>query len=113
MRCPLPAPDVRRVRLGAACRLGDLRGFHRSEPGQDFPPEQLWVVDRVGIGLIPLRQRPLASRDGSTAPTTDLGRLTRVSRDARLAADVAKVRDGSSAVGTTPQCKSRPAELIQ
>jgi hypothetical protein len=26
---------------------------------------------------------------------------------------VAKVRDGSSAVGTTPQCKSRPAELIQ
>ena len=99
-------PEVRGVRLGTACRLSDLGELHAREPRKDLPPELLWVVDGAGIGLVPLRQRPLTGRDGGTAPATDLGRLSGVSGDAGIAADVARVRDTSSAVGTSPQRKS-------
>jgi len=110
MRSPLPSPDVGRVRLRAPGRLGDLGELHGGEPRQDVPPEQIRVVGRPGVGLVPLRERPFASRDGSTAPATDLGRLRGVGGYAGVAADVARVRDCPATVGTGPQCKSgRPS----
>ena len=87
-------------------RRDDLGELHSAEPRQDLPPEQLRVVDRVRIGLVPLRQRPLAGRDGCATPATDLGRLRWVSTDAGFAADTARIRDRSSTVGTCPQRKS-------
>jgi hypothetical protein len=66
MRRPLPTPDVGRARLRAAGRLRDLGQLHESEPRQNLPPEQLRVVDRPGIGLVPVRQRPLTGRDRAT-----------------------------------------------
>ncbi len=107
MRRPLPTPDVRRVRLRAAGRLGDFGELHRRKPRQDLPPEQLRVVDRTGICLVPLSEGPLASSDRCATPSSDLRCLRRVGGDACLAADVARVRDGSSAVGTGPEWESR------
>ena len=62
VRRPLPTSDVRSGRLGASDRRHDLGERHNPEPRQNLPPEQLRVVDSAGVGLIPFRQRPLASR---------------------------------------------------
>jgi hypothetical protein len=67
MRRPLPTPDVRRGRLRASRRLDDLGELHRRKRGQDLPPEQLRVVDRARISLVPLRQRPFAGLVRSTS----------------------------------------------
>jgi hypothetical protein len=61
-------------------RLHDLGKRRGPEPRQDLPPEQLRVVGRTRIGLVPLRERPLAGRDGGTTPVPDLGALARVGR---------------------------------
>jgi hypothetical protein len=42
------------------------------EPWQDLPPEQLAVIDRAGIGLVPVRERPVWEM---TSPVS-LGRCT-------------------------------------
>jgi hypothetical protein len=107
VRRPFPAPVVGRGRLTTPSRLHDLGKRHGPEPRQDVPPEQLRVVDRVRIGLVPLRQRPFAGRDSGATSATDLGCLRGVGGDADIAADVARVRDGSSTVGTGPQ-RERP-----
>ena len=72
--------------------------------GGDLLPEQLRVVDRVRVGLVPLRECPFASRDGGTTTATDLGRLRGVGGDARLAASVT-----SAALG---QRRNRTPRLI-
>src|ERR1039458_3602976 len=106
MRRPLPTPDIASGRLRATDRVDDLGELHARKPRQDVPPEQLRVVDRIGIGPVPLGKRSLTGRDGGTAPATDLWRLCGVGVDANLAADVARVRDSPTAVGTGPQRKS-------
>ena len=88
VRRPPPAPDVRRGRLRAAGRLGSLGELHGSESRQDLPPEQLRTVDGTRVGLVPLRQRPLAGRNGRATPTPGLGRLSGVGGDAGIAADL-------------------------
>src|ERR1019366_3209869 len=77
-----------------------------NEARQNVPPEQVRVVEGAGIDLVPRRKRPLAGCDGRATPSPDLGRLRWVGGDAPFAADVARVGDSSSAVGTGPQRQS-------
>ena len=58
VRHSLPATDVRRGGLRATDRLGDLGQLDVPEPRQDLPSEQLRVVGRVGIGLVPTPTAP-------------------------------------------------------
>ena len=59
VRRPLPTPDVRRVRLGAAGRLCNLGELHGREPRQDLPPEQLQVVGGLRVRLFPFCERSI------------------------------------------------------
>jgi hypothetical protein len=102
---PLTPSNVGSVRLRESGRLDDLGELHHPEPRQDIPLEQLRVVNRAGIGLVPLRQRPPAGRDGGSSRAPDLGSLRWVRCNAGIAADVERVRDSSSAGGTGPQRK--------
>src|ERR1035437_9610806 len=99
MWCPLPAPVVGRGRLATPGRHHDLGKRHSPEPRKYLPAKQLRVVDRARIGPVPLRECSLTCRDGGTTASPDLGRLRWVSGDARLAANVAWVSDGSAALG--------------
>jgi hypothetical protein len=52
--------------LGDRLREGSIYRFLADEGHKLFPPEHLRVVDRARVGLVPLRQRPLASDDRTT-----------------------------------------------
>ena len=46
--------------------------WHDPESRQDLPPEQRLVMVHVGIGLVPLGECPIPSRDGCAPPRRDL-----------------------------------------
>ena len=103
MRRELPRPDLRGERLAHPRRVDDRRQLDGRQSRRDVAGEQLRVVDGAGVGPVPLRERPLTSRDGSSAPASDLGSLRRVSGDAGVTANVARVGDRTAAVWAAPQ----------